>query len=245
MPEVTKELLRSLAEKPTVNVAIISGRSVHDLKQRIGLPLLIYAGNHGLEIEGPDFRFVEPAAQKTRPVLDQIHRILKQALSPLRGVIVEHKGLSLTVHYRMVEGSAMDDFRRLFEQKMVGVRSLGRIKVTSGKKVHEVRPAVPWDKGKAISLLLERFAKVSPGERTVAIFLGDDSTDEDGFKVLRRNGGITVFVGQEERPSAAEYFLRSPTEVQELLRRMVFTSWKGLRGSEAGQIDETWAPSEI
>ncbi len=221
IPEPTKLLLETLARRPGISVAIVSGRSLADLKQRIGLEELTYAGNHGLEIEGPTFRFVEPVAQKARPVVDHLNRLLRQVLSPFKGVIVEHKGLTLTVHYRMVEDSAVDEFKSLFEEIADSIRSLGRVRITSGKKVHEVRPAVSWDKGTAISLLLERYNALAGSGRSVAIFLGDDVTDEDGFRALRRIGGISVFVGDENKDSAGEYFLRSPVEVQEFLRRLL------------------------
>lgn len=218
--ESTRLLLQTLTERPGTSVAIVSGRSLTDLKERVGLENLTYAGNHGLEIEGPAFSFVEPVSQKSRPMLDQLHRFLRQSLAPFRGVIVEHKGLTLTVHYRMVEARTIEEFKSLFEQIADSIRSIGRLRVTSGKKVHEVRPAVSWDKGTAISLLLNRYDTLAGDDRSVAIFLGDDVTDEDGFKVLRQSGGISVFVGDENKHSAGEYFLRSPVEVQEFLRRL-------------------------
>ena len=159
IPESTRLLLQELAQKPGFSVAIISGRSLSDLKARIGLENLTYAGNHGLEIEGPSLKFVEPVAQRSRPVLDQVYRFLRQALSPFKGVLVEHKGLTLTVHHRMLEGEAVEEFKSLFDQATRTIRSLGKVRMTSGKKVHEFRPAVSWDKGTAVKLLLERYKK--------------------------------------------------------------------------------------
>jgi len=218
--ESTRLLLKELAQKPGISVAIISGRSLSDLKEKIGLENLTYVGNHGLEIDGPSVKFVEPVAQKSRPVLDQLHRLLGQALYPFKGVLVEHKGLTLTVHYRMLEGGAAEEFKSLFDQVAHTIRSLGKVRVTSGKKVHEFRPAVSWDKGTAIRLLLERYRSLHASDRSIAIFLGDDVTDEDGFRVLRTEGGISVFVGEENRRTEGEYFLRSPAEVQHFLGRL-------------------------
>lgn len=221
LPDATRLVLQELSRKPDIDIGIISGRSLRDLKERVGIENATYAGNHGLEIEGPTFNFVEPVAQNTRPVLGRLYQTLKHALSPFRGVIVEDKGLTLTVHYRMVDGNVIDDFKALFEQIAGGVRSLGRVRVTSGKKVHELRPAVSWDKGTAIDMLIDRQAKHSGSGNSLAIFLGDDVTDEDGFKVVQQNQGISVFVGRENQHSAAEYFLRSPDEVQEFLRWLI------------------------
>lgn len=221
LPDAARLVLQELARRPDVSVAIISGRSLRDLKDRVAIENVTYVGNHGLEIEGPTFKFVEPEAQNTRPVLSRLYQTLKHALSPFRGVIVEDKGLTLTVHYRMVDGNLIGDFKAIFEQVSGSVRSLGRVRVTSGKKVHEVRPAVSCDKGTAIDMLLERQAKHSGSRGNLVIFLGDDITDEDGFKVVRRNNGISVFVGAENQDSAADYFLKSPDEVQEFLRWLV------------------------
>ena len=90
--------------------------------------------------------------------------------------------------------------------------------VTSGKKVYEVRPAVEWDKGKAIALLIDKYGKPKTKRGLLPIFLGDDTTDEDGFKVVRKQDGIAIFVGEENRNSAADYYLKSPLEVEQFLR---------------------------
>ena len=173
------------------------------------------AGNHGLEIEGPGLSLVNPVAEEVKPVFRLLAKVLSKALGEIRGVLVEDKGLTLSVHYRLVAEDKTDEVKNIFERVTAVARSLGKIRTTSGKKVYEVRPPVAWDKGKAIKLLLDKYQR--PRGEVLPIFLGDDLTDEDGFKVINDYGGLSVFVGEESGDTAARYFLRSPAEVEELL----------------------------
>ena len=150
-----------------------------------------------------------------------INQVLNKALAPIRGVHVEDKGLSVSVHYRMVEEGKSEEVTNTFERVIATARSLGKVRITSGKKVYEVRPAVEWDKGEAIALLIERYGKTKTKKELLPIYLGDDQTDEDGFKVIEKHGGISVFVGEETGNSAARYYLKSPAEVEQFLERLV------------------------
>lgn len=217
LPQTTRQLLQTLARDRRFTVGIISGRALSDIKRRVGLGGLIYAGNHGLEIEGPTVSLVNPVAEEMRPVFRIMHQILSKALAPVRGAHVEDKGLTLSVHYRMVEEGKSAEVKNIFERVVGTARSLGKVKTTSGKKVYEVRPAVDWDKGRAIALLLYRYGRHKASDDLLAIFLGDDLTDEDGFKVINKWEGISIFVGEESGDSAARYYLKCPKEVEQFL----------------------------
>lgn len=217
LPESTKQVLQKLANQGRFTVGIISGRALEDLKKRVRINNIIYAGNHGLEIEGPDIVFVNPIAEEMRPVFHLIQQVLLKALIPIRGVQIEDKGLTLSVHYRLVEDEKSQEVKNIFERVIATARSLGKVVVTSGKKVYEVRPAVEWDKGKAISLLIDKYGRPKTKKGLFPVFLGDDTTDEDGFKVVRKQDGIAIFVGDENRNSAADYYLKSPAEVEQFL----------------------------
>jgi trehalose 6-phosphate phosphatase len=138
-------------------------------------------------------------------------------MTPIRGVFVENKGLTISVHYRMVEESKSEEVSNVFEKVIATARSLGKVRITHGKKVYEVRPPVDWDKGKATSLIIDKFGKKKIRNELLPIFLGDDQTDEDGFKVVEKHNGISIFVGENTDSSAARYYLRSPAEVEEFL----------------------------
>lgn len=217
LPERTRQLLQALAHNRRFSVGIISGRALSDIKRRVGLSGIIYAGNHGLEIEGPALSLVNPVAEEMRPVFCLMHQVLSKALATVRGAHVEDKGLTLSVHYRMVEEDKSAEVKNIFERVVATARSLGKVRITSGKKVYEIRPAVDWDKGKAVALLLDRYGWRKAKEELLAVFLGDDLTDEDGFKVINRQGGISIFVGEQMGKSAAQYYLNSPAEVEQFL----------------------------
>jgi trehalose 6-phosphate phosphatase len=84
-----------------------------------------------------------------------------------------------------------------------------------GKKLFEIRPALDWDKGRALLWLLDAM-KTAMKEDVVPIYLGDDLTDEDAFRAILGHG-VGVLVSDEPRATAAEYSLRDPDEVRQLL----------------------------
>lgn len=220
LPQETKKLLRKLAKNHRYTVGIISGRALADLKSKVGLEGIIYAGNHGLEIEGFGSSFLEPIAEEMRPFLQMLNQALSATFRGIRGVFVEDKGLTLSVHYRSVGHSDEMIVKNAFRKVTDPLHVTGRIKVTQGKKVYEIRPPVDWHKGKAIAWLMAKFREVRGRGGTLPVYLGDDLTDEDGFKVIERSNGISIFVGEGSLPSAARYFLKSPEEVAQFLKML-------------------------
>ena len=216
-----REKLRALAEKPAFSVGIITGRLLSEVKALVEIEGIYYAGNHGLEIEGPGLSFIKPEAKAARVEIEDIVRQLSTRLAGIEGVIVEDKGLSLSVHYRLVkkdeEKMVTDAFRQITSPRLRD----GKIRVSSGKKVLEVRPPIDWHKGKAVETIKKELEKVIGTEIGLVIYLGDDTTDEDAFKVIHRPQGWSIYVGQENPSSNAEYFLESTLEVETLLSRML------------------------
>ncbi len=230
LSEDVRRLLRTLARQHHFTLGVISGRALTDLKDKVGIGGIIYAGNHGLEIEGPGISFVNPMAEELRPILRIMHYVLSRALGTIRGVFVENKGLSLSIHYRLVEERRAREVERIVKQVVGGAEAAKKARITSGKKVYEIRPAVAWDKGKAIKLLMKRFGKGGRKSGLLPMYFGDDLTDEEGFKVINGYGvGISVFVGEESQPSAAHYFLKSPAEVATFLGVLLERARKGFR----------------
>jgi trehalose 6-phosphate phosphatase len=220
IPKDIKKLLRKLAKDRRYTVGIISGRALADLKSKVDLDGIIYAGNHGLEIEGFGSSFLEPIAEEMRPFLHMLNQALSATLRGIKGVFVEDKGLTVSVHYRLVddtdEGKVKDTFRNVTDTLNV----MGKIRITQGKKVYEIRPPGDWDKGKAITWLMAECKEVRGKGGALPIYLGDDLTDEDGFKVIERSDGISIFVGEEGLQSVARYFLKSPEEVARFLKML-------------------------
>ena len=194
-------------------VAIVSGRGLADARSRVGLSGLGYAGNHGMEIEMEGKRRLHPEARLARPSLDRVVTRLQPRLSEFPGAIVEDKGLTLSIHYRLVDRRKVDEVRKAVRESCADIETL---EVTEGKEVLEARPAVDWDKGRAVDFLLDQL-KPPPG--APVIYIGDDRTDEDAFRALREvEGGEGVIVGVHD-PSAtlARAFVETTEEVAELL----------------------------
>ena len=220
LPPETLNAVAGLAAHPRFRVGIVSGRGLSDLRERVDLPGIIYAGNHGLEIAFPDGcsldgAFTHPRAAPLRPVLQSAAEGLRERLGVHPGIIVEDKGLTLSVHYRQSPPESVTEIRRAFEE-VVSAAPPEDIRVTHGKMVLEVRPNIDWGKGRAIEKILE-----TTGEDALPIFFGDDLTDEDGFEVVQGIGGIAVFVGAARLPTRAAYRVDSPGEVAETLRLLL------------------------
>jgi trehalose-phosphatase len=214
----TRKLILTLARNRRFTVGIISGRALSDLKKRVGIDGVIYSGNHGLEIEGFGTNFLEPIAEEVRPLFQILSQVLTITLRGIKGVFVENKGLTLSVHYRSVDGAEEQKVIDAFDKVTNPLQVTGRIKITKGKKVYEIRPPSNWDKGKAVSWLINKFKENRDKAKALPVYLGDDMTDEDAFKVIEGYGGISIYIGEENIKSAARYHLKSPAEVTEFLR---------------------------
>lgn len=190
-------------------VGIISGRSLGDIKFRVGVEDVYYSGNHGFRISGPDVEFVKEEADRAKPVIRKICERIERRLGSMEGVIVEDKDLTASIHYRLVEEEDVPRVERIVREETEPYRRDDMVEINHGKKVLEIGPRLDWDKGKAISLLLR---VVGLEEDTMPVYLGDDVTDEDAFFQLRERG-VGVFVSEEERESAADFILNGVEEV--------------------------------
>ena len=220
-PPLVRELLTSLAAVRQFTVAIISGRALRDVRALISIDGLYYAGNHGLEIEGPGFTWVHPQVDLTLPLLEDLSQQLSTGLGGISGAIVENKGLTLSVHYRTVAPDQTDKVKAIFDGIVQPWQEQGRLKVTRGKMVYEVRPPVDWDKGKAVDYFLQRTQQVQGTQHILPFYLGDDVTDEAAFQAVQDRGGVAIFVGRADHESTASYFLDSTKEVQRFLTSLL------------------------
>lgn len=216
LPSDVRRHLGLLTTKPRYVVGIVSGRSLADLSALADVPNLIHAGNHGMEIRGLGLDFTHPGAVAARESLDRVQTELAGALASVPGVIVEHKGLTLTVHYRGAPESRTAEVRARVTETTEPFIESGELRLTRGKMVVEVRPAIAWDKGKAIEKIREEC-----GDRPIPVYFGDDRTDEDGFRAAQGMGGLAVLVGGSRQGTEALHQLDSPREVAETLRLLL------------------------
>jgi trehalose-phosphatase len=212
LPTSLQRTLLALSADENRIVAIVSGRERSNLQSRVGLPGLIYAGNHGLEISGPGFIFIEPTAVGYRETLQKLADALVPRLKAIEGAWVEDKGLTVSVHCRQVAPDKAEEVRRIVHGALENTSH--PFLLTAGDKVFDIRPRVYWHKGAAVKWIRERLGK----QDALTIYMGDDATDEDAFAALP--DGITIKVG-EPAETAAAYFLRCPEEVARFLEWLV------------------------
>lgn len=219
LSDSARRLLQQLHALPTIRLGVVTGRALSNVKKQVRLSDIWYLGNHGAEIQGPNIDFIHPDIEKCIPRLKTIAQQLRSRMRNIPGSQVESKRLSLSIHWRQVDPDKLALFNEKLNSVLKPFESKRQVVVTQGKCVTEVRAPVKWDKGKGIDWLLKRI----PKKRNISIiYIGDDKTDEDGFRVLnKRAGGTTIYVGAQNDPSLALWYVKNPREVQQLMRRLV------------------------
>ncbi len=222
LPEINRQLLEMLARHSKVTIGVISGRAVADLKNLIRVNNIIYAGNHGMEIESPGMNYQYPLGEDIKVLFSILFKVLNKAFAGIPGVIVEDKGLTFSIHYRQVDKSRVPEVQDIFYRSIGSLNATNKVKITKGKKVLEIRPVTYWNKGKAVKFIMRRGKKVDRPNEAIPIYLGDDLTDEDAFRQINKyNNGVTVFIGENYRETSAQYYLHSTGEVTRLLEYML------------------------
>lgn len=209
-----RDCLQELSSNHSLTLGIISGRALNDLQSKVGITSIIYAGNHGLEIEGPDISFINPEAVKAVSMLHSLAQDISLALADIEGAWIEDKKLTLSLHYRLVNEAQCNRLNEIFNEITREYLAYDRIRITSNKKTYDIRPAVNWDKGKAIEYIVKA---LFPTNQPFLLAIGDDKTDYDSFRAVNTAKGISVFVGDADIKAPACYFLRSPGEVYKIL----------------------------
>lgn len=208
-----KTLLRTLSKIPWLSIGIISGRPLKEVRKLIGIKEICYAGNHGFEILFRGKNWVHPELKGFESKLRKVTLGLKSYTRGIKGILVEDKKLTVSIHYRnLVEkspGSILRTVSKVLEP-YPGIFTISR-----GKKVYEVRPGIKWGKGKAVVKLSQLF---DPKTRPLKMYIGDDQTDEDAFKVLGK-GDVSVRVGYR-KTSKARYFCKESNEVLRFLEEI-------------------------
>ena len=198
-----RKAVERLARHPRVDVCLISGRRLADLRRRARISGVSYVGLHGWEREGKPHRAVPE-------FLVNLKRSLPKRLRELTGMRIEDKGFSVGVHYRGAPAAAVRRARVLVQECLRPHR--GQFRLLKGKKIWEILPAEVAGKGAAAREILAELDRAA-----LPIYLGDDTTDEAAFEALPR--AITVRVGPTRR-TRARYRLRDPREVWDFLARL-------------------------
>lgn len=202
-------LIRDLHRRASGALALVSGRSLSDLDRLLGDLRLPMAGQHGLERRDGQGHI------HRQPIPPARLRAIVERLASLRrrhpGLLLEDKGASLAVHYRLAPRLGGYLHRLLGEAAR---DAAGGLELQAGKRVVEIKPA-GHDKGGAIGEFMSRH----PFSGRTPVFIGDDLTDEHGFTMVNRLGGISIKVGSGR--SQADYRLAGVAAVRAWLSQAV------------------------
>lgn len=217
LSEQMRQTVQRLAK--TYPASIVSGRARLKVKDFVQVEELWYAGSHGFDITGPHNTTIEhQVAQSFRPSLERGKSELNTRLAAVDGFMTEDNLFAVTAHWRMCD----EEGKQLVAQTVAEVvSSLEDLQVTNGKCVFELRPKINWDKGKAVQWLVQTIG-AQTGTTLVPCYIGDDVSDEDAFREVNSQGGISIKVGMGTNSNtAALYRLTDPLEVGTFLSSFV------------------------
>ena len=215
---VLSEDMRQVIQKAmsVIKISIVSGRATQDVRSKVKLDGLFYAGSHGFEIVDPQGEVtVNEEAQKIRSVIDEVHGKLSERVKGISGALVENVKYTISAHYRLV---SEEDFPLIETAVDAVLAEYPQLRKTHGKKVFELRPRIDWDKGRAVEWILT-YLGYDPS-RQIPVYIGDDTTDEDAFRFLK-DKGFGILVADPPKPSEAKYRIRHTEDVRDLLEQLI------------------------
>lgn len=217
LPSEMKKALLELTRYPGCKIAIVSGRALDDVERLVGLEKVFYVGDHGFRIRGPEVDFKRDVSEKTQEAIRHLADSLRERLAGFSGIYLQPKDLTLSCHYRQARRQDLEKIRSIFDEVVRPFVAAGSIRIFEGKEVFEVRPTLDWDKGKAVSWLLEN-AVFESARPVIPIYVGDDTTDVDAFRVLSGRG-LSIWVGEGQKYQT-DYHLNDPIEVLEFVNKI-------------------------
>ncbi|MGD8339867.1 MAG: trehalose-phosphatase [Gammaproteobacteria bacterium] len=193
--QTLRALLDRLQQITSGALAFVSGRSLADLDRLLGPGQFPLAAVHGLERRDAKGRQTSAAVDETEIL--RVREALQEIADRYPGTKLENKGITLALHYRR-RPELEEELVAAVEQRLNAIAS--RLKLMRGNHVLEIKPGSS-NKGTAIAA----FMKEQPFRGKTPVFIGDDVTDEDGFRVVNDLGGVAVKVGSGQ--TAASYRL--------------------------------------
>lgn len=197
----------------TVPVVIVSGRALHDLRRRVGVPGIRYVAHHGLLYKEPGSAMRWLGQRPLRRNVREWTRALERAAEGISGALVEDKGVTVALHDRLVRPADRPSLRRLALRALAPWLAKRKVALMSGKRVLEAMPVGAWNKGTAVARLLRQ-----PWARgRVPVYFGDDRTDFDAFRAVRSHG-LAVRVGGRRGNAGEDAWMSDPDRLESLLR---------------------------
>ncbi len=216
VPPELKIMLRQLVERENTNVAIISGRSLYELQEYFPPSVMVaFAACHGCQLQMPgevEQSILDDGALQQD--LDEFAANLNE-MSNWPGIIIEHKGCAVAMHYRLADRTTVEHAHEEFYSMAENLSNYEDMEIIEGKEVLEIRPA-GMNKGIAVDFLSENFL---PTDDALVVYFGDDTTDLDGFDAMFE-GSLKVAIG-DKIAAQADYVLASPAELWELIKGLI------------------------
>lgn len=213
LSEENKEIITRLSQN--IPVSVVSGRDRKDLRSKVMIDSVYYAGSHGFDITGPNnLEMQHESEHEVLPSLNKAEKNLNERLENIPGAKVERKKYAIAVHYRNVDEKDVQFVKDTVFEELDRHESL---KKGLGKKIIELKPNLDWHKGRALDWLLENL-DWNPKEY-YPVFIGDDITDEDGFEAIQGKG-LGIIVGGHDERTAASYRLNDTRDVTVFLKRL-------------------------
>jgi trehalose 6-phosphate phosphatase len=216
-PLEVKTVLFNMIQHPKFRVFIVSGRMLRDIKHLLNIKGLSFAALHGLQIElSNGKKYFWEQADNIRNLLEEIKEMTFNVFKNEKRVHIEDKEFTLAFHYRLLPDEDIKETVEKFE-KIVNKNDIDNIlDLIYGSKVIEIRPK-GWDKGKAVKLILTNIVK---SKNTLPVYIGDDTTDEDAFKQIKKQGITIVVANKINRSTSAEYWLKDTDDVLMFLQSL-------------------------
>ncbi|MEE2032488.1 trehalose-phosphatase [Rhodococcus chondri] len=215
-----RTVVRELADR--CPVCIVTGRDREVVQQLMGMDDLVVAGSHGFDIWDPEKGEVSHTALSDfTGLVGDTTATLRDRVGGIPGVTIEPKRASVAVHYRRAAPEARVEVEQIVRALLA--EHPDQLAVVPGKMVYELKPAIDWNKGKAVLHLIDVLGLGS--DDVVPLYLGDDITDEDAFRALRGRG-IGILVGSPDDPemtdrtTEAEFVLATVDEVEQFLSNL-------------------------
>jgi len=218
----TRIALQRIVALPGVELGMLSGRKLDDLRELIPYPGVFLSGTAGLEtLDSRGQRRLHVSPEQALP--DRVRESMSEWCGRFEGAWLEDKGPAFAVHYRAVNERFQPAFCSGLRRRFAGEQD--RARLLHGKKVFEVLPAIDRDKSHA-------FAEWVNGDlAAVSFYMGDDAHDEVVYPRVRERGGFAVAIGRYA--SRAEYALTDPQQVT------WFLEWLEREWREAKQLNAT------
>jgi trehalose 6-phosphate phosphatase len=208
----TSGVILSLRALAGIRLGVISGRALEDVRDRVGMDGVLYAGSGGLEMDLAGVRKTFPVLNAITDLMDGIRRRLVPVVESFSGAWIEKKPGCLSIHLRALDGVASAELALRVEEIL---SLLPEVRFRTVSKAIEVTPAKGWHKGTAVEAMLRFFGE---GGKTMLfpVYFGDAANDTEGMVAVLDAGGVAVGVGSDA-PAVAQHAV----EDSDCLRRQL------------------------